>query len=39
MRLYQAFGLDDPPNEEIEDIVRAFREGERELPDYRLRIK
>jgi hypothetical protein len=39
MRLYQAFGLDDPANEEIDEIVRQFRDGEREPPDFRLRIR
>jgi alkylhydroperoxidase family enzyme len=39
MRLYQAFGLPDPSDEEIDELIRQFREGERELPDYRLRIQ
>jgi alkylhydroperoxidase family enzyme len=39
MRLYQAFGLPDPGDEEIDELIRQFREGERELPDYRLRIQ
>jgi hypothetical protein len=39
MRLYQAFGLPDPPNEEIDQLLEEFRAGKRELPDYRVRIQ
>jgi hypothetical protein len=38
MRLYQAFGLDDPADEEIDRLLAEFRSGVRELPDYRERI-
>jgi hypothetical protein len=39
MRLYQAFGLDDPSNEEIDELIRQFRDGERQPPDFRARIR
>jgi hypothetical protein len=39
MRLYQAFGLEDPPNDEIDELIREFRDGARQLPDYRERIR
>jgi hypothetical protein len=38
MRLYQAFGLEDPPDEEIDRLLDEFRSGTRELPDFRERI-
>jgi alkylhydroperoxidase family enzyme len=39
MRLYQAFGLENPSDEEIDELVRKFRDGELEPPDYRARIR
>jgi hypothetical protein len=39
MRLYQAFGLEDPPDEEMDAILAEFRAGTRELPDFRERIR
>lgn len=38
MRLYQAFGLENPSDEEIDGLLADFRSGARELPDYRERI-
>jgi hypothetical protein len=38
MRLYQAFGLVDPPDEENDRLLEEFRSGARELPDFRERI-
>jgi hypothetical protein len=39
MRLYQAFGLPDPTNEDVGALLEEFRSGRREPPDYRARIQ
>jgi alkylhydroperoxidase family enzyme len=39
IRLYQALGLPDPPDEEIDRMLREYRQGTREVPDYRERIR
>jgi hypothetical protein len=39
MRLYQAFGLPDPSDSEIDALLEDFRNGTREPPDYRVRIQ
>jgi alkylhydroperoxidase family enzyme len=39
MRLYQAFGLPDPPDEEIDRWLQEFRDGTRQVPDFRERIR
>jgi hypothetical protein len=39
MRRFQAFGLPDPPDSAIDAMLADFREGRRELPDFRERIR
>ncbi len=39
IRLYQAFGLSDPSDEEIDRLIVDIRTGRAELPDYRLHIR
>jgi hypothetical protein len=39
MRQFQAFGLPDPPNDEILAILAEFRAGTRETPDWGKRIR
>jgi hypothetical protein len=39
MRQYQAFGCYDPSEEEIDELLRGFREGTRALPDWRESIR
>lgn len=39
IRLHQAFGAPELPDEEIEAMLRGFREGSRPLDDYRARIQ
>ena len=38
IRLHQALGFPDPPDEEIDRLLADFREGRRELPDFRVRL-
>jgi hypothetical protein len=38
IRLHQAFGVPEMSDEEMDEMLRAFREGTRELDDYRARI-
>jgi len=39
MRQYQAFGLYDPPDSEVDEILDGLRTGARELPDWRAGIR
>jgi hypothetical protein len=39
MRQYQAFGCEDPPQAEIDGLLQDYKEGRRELPDWRRRIR
>jgi hypothetical protein len=39
MRLHQAFGTPEPSDDEVEALIREFRDGTRELPDFRQRIR
>jgi alkylhydroperoxidase family enzyme len=39
MRMYQAFGLPDPAQEEIDALLAGIRSGEIELPDFRKRLR
>ena len=38
IRLHQAFGVPELRDAEMDEMLRAFREGRRELDDYRARI-
>jgi hypothetical protein len=38
IRLHQALGFPDPPEEEIDRLLADFREGRREPPDFRVRL-
>jgi hypothetical protein len=39
IRLHQAFGTPELPNEEIDAMLQGFRDGTRALDDYRARIQ
>jgi hypothetical protein len=39
IRLHQAFGVPDPTDAEIDELLADFREGRRELPDFKQRIR
>jgi hypothetical protein len=38
IRLHQAFGVPEPSDDAIDEMLRGFREGTRALDDYRARI-
>lgn len=39
MRMYQAFGCEDPSDADIDRLLEEFRSGDAELPDWRSRIR
>jgi hypothetical protein len=39
IRNFQALGMEDPSEQEIDALLEAFRSGRRALPDYRVRIR